>query len=127
MADFAASAPRPGAIEAHRANDNSASFDEATDLAASPLAAHGGQPRPDIPLDVPLDVPLGVDDMATGRLTPGAAIEAQRAHLAAVARDMDARGQQRNGRMAPRTFDRRFPVMTVLLGMAIVAAALVLF
>lgn len=118
MADFAASAPRPGAIDDRRANDNGASFDKATDFATGPLAAHGGQPQTDL---------LGVDDVAAGRLTPGAAVDAQRAHLAAVARDMDVAGQNDDGRIAPRRFDRRFPVLAALIGVAIVVAALVLF
>ena len=44
-----------------------------------------------------------------------------------VARDMDVAGQNDDGRIAPRRFDRRFPVLAALIGVAIVVAALVLF
>lgn len=118
MADFAASAPLPPPVGNRRASDINR-VDKTTELATSPLAAHGGQARSALP--------LGVDDMAAGRLTPGAAIEAQRAHLAAVARDMDVAGQRDDGTIQPRFFTRRFPVVAVLIGVIFLIAALALF
>lgn len=113
MADRAKSAPRPEDIERRRANDNTVKRGEAASR------------TPTGPVDRPSRNPGHRD-----RQHASLAIRRDRAPLSAAARDIDeirpVAHRQDDDSVAQRFFERRFAVVAVLLGVAIVAAALAL-